>query len=174
VLNIMIERELVKRHGFKEYEVNPLYSPQSVIAEGSANFGIDLAFPGEERLAFERDVLFPIAGLDPAQAKALSEVGKATEELAGARMTLSKLYIDGKIDKPRFLELTQRYQLVGDKRAQQALAFLEQYRSYVINYAVGKDMVRDYVERGSPDAKTRWERMRHVLSDMVMPGDLVP
>jgi hypothetical protein len=173
VLNIMIERNLVRERAFKEYEVNPLYSPQSLIAEGSANFGIDLAFPGEERLVFERDVLFPLAGLDKAQAKALWEVRKATEELGGSRMTLARLYLDGKIDKAKATELFQRYQLVNAKRAAQGIAFIDQYRSYVINYYLGRQMVRDYVDRGSPDARTRWERMRHVLSDMVMPGDLV-
>ncbi|MBN8831320.1 MAG: hypothetical protein J0G94_12035 [Sphingomonadales bacterium] len=173
VLNIMIERKLVRQLGFREYEVNPLYSPQSLIAEGSANFGIDLAFPGEERLAFERDVLFPLAGLDKAQAQALWEIRKATEALGGSRMTLARLYLDGKIDKAKALELFQRYQLVNAQRAAQGIAFIDEYRSYVINYYLGREMVRDYVERGSPDADTRWERMRHVLSDMVMPGDLI-
>ena len=39
----------------------PLFSPQSLIAEGSANFGIDMAFPAAERVAYERDSLFPLA-----------------------------------------------------------------------------------------------------------------
>ena len=47
----------------------PLFSPQSLIAEGSANFGIDMAFPAAERVAFERDSLFPLAGLDPSLAE---------------------------------------------------------------------------------------------------------
>ncbi len=45
VLNLMIESKLVKGRGWREYEVNPLYAPQSLISEGSANAGIDLAFP---------------------------------------------------------------------------------------------------------------------------------
>ena len=36
-----------------------------------ANFGIEVAFPGDERVAFERDVLFPLAGLDPSTGGAL-------------------------------------------------------------------------------------------------------
>ena len=48
----------------KEFTVYPLFSPQSLIAEGTANYGIAVAFPGDERIS-ERTVLFPAAGLDP-------------------------------------------------------------------------------------------------------------
>ena len=45
--------------------VYPLFSPQSLIAEGTANYGIQVTFPGDERVEFEEKVLFPAAGLDP-------------------------------------------------------------------------------------------------------------
>ena len=60
---------LVRGRGWVELSVYPLFSPQSLIAEGSANFGIDMAFPSTERTAFERDSLFPLAGLNPAIAE---------------------------------------------------------------------------------------------------------
>jgi len=72
--NIMLERFLLKEKGWIEYSVYPLFSPMSVTAEGSANYGIDLAFPGDEKIAYERDVLFPIAGLDPAKAETLARL----------------------------------------------------------------------------------------------------
>ncbi|HSL68756.1 MAG TPA: hypothetical protein VK864_00875, partial [Longimicrobiales bacterium] len=65
VFNALLEHHLVRGRNWPEYSVYPLFSPQSLIAEGSANYGIDVAFPGEERVAFERDVLYPLAGLDP-------------------------------------------------------------------------------------------------------------
>jgi hypothetical protein len=42
--NMMLEHELVRGRGWPEYQVYPLFSPQSLIAEGSANYGIDIAF----------------------------------------------------------------------------------------------------------------------------------
>src|SRR6218665_3978739 len=54
VYNMLLERNLARGRGWVEFQVYPLYSPQSFIAEGSANYGIELAFPGAERLAFER------------------------------------------------------------------------------------------------------------------------
>ena len=65
VYNALLEQHLLRERGWVEFEVYPLFSPESLIAEGSANFGIEVAFPGAERTAFERDVLFPLAGLDP-------------------------------------------------------------------------------------------------------------
>ena len=65
VYNVLLEKNLVRDRGWVEFTVYPLFSPQSLIAEGSANFGIEVAFPGAERTAFERDVLYPIAGIDP-------------------------------------------------------------------------------------------------------------
>lgn len=178
VLNLLVEERLARAKGWKEYEVNPLYSPTSVLSEGSANYGIDLAFPGPERLAFERDVLYPLAGLDPKRAESYWQMQQMTEGLTGARLTIAKIYLDGAITRTKAVELTQRYLLLSPARAEQSVAFTDHYRSYVINYGWGKDLVRNYVERGAPvgsgpDAKTRWIRMEKILSEPTLPADLL-
>ena len=174
VLNLMVEERLARGKGWKEYEVNPLYSPTSVLSEGSANYGIDLAFPGPERLKFERDVLYPLAGLDPNTADAYWSMQQMTDALSGARLTIAKMYLDGEVSRAQALELTQKYLLLSPARAEQSVAFTDHYRSYVINYGWGKDLVRDYVERGNPDAETRWMRMEKILSEPTLPSDLLP
>lgn len=174
VLNLLVEERLARAKGWKEYEVNPLYSPTSVLSEGSANYGIDLAFPGPERLAFERDVLYPLAGLDPRTAKDYWDMQQMTEALTGARLTIAKMYLDGEIDRSKALELTQKYLLLSPARAEQSVAFTDHYRSYVINYGWGKDLVRGYIERGSTDPTTRWQRMEKILSEPTQPADLLP
>src|SRR6266571_4097780 len=65
VYNVLLEKNLLRDRGWIEFSVYPLFSPQSLIAEGTANYGIDVAFPRAERRAFERTVIFPAAGLDP-------------------------------------------------------------------------------------------------------------
>jgi hypothetical protein len=174
VLNLMVEQKLARDKGWKEYEVNPLYSPTSVLSEGSANYGIDLAFPGPERLAFERDVLYPLAGLDPKTAEAYWQMQQMTEALSGARLTIAKMYLDGEVTRGKALELTQKYQLLSPKRAEQQVAFTDHYRSYVINYGWGKDLVRAYIERGNTNRATRWRRMEKLLSEPTQPADLLP
>src|SRR5207249_2840876 len=52
----------VRDRGWVEFSVYALFSPQSLIAEGTANFGRDVAFPTKtERMKFEKEVLFPAA-----------------------------------------------------------------------------------------------------------------
>jgi hypothetical protein len=172
VLNLMIESKLVNQNRWTEYQVNPLYSPQSVISEGSANYGIDLAFPASEKLKFERDVLYPLAGLDPKSAQAYYDLNTATEELGGARLTIAKIYLDGEISRAQAVALTQKYLLVSAARAEQSVGFTDHYRSYVINYGWGKDLVRGFIERGAADDATRWQRMEQILSEPTLPSDL--
>ena len=174
VLNLMVESKLARANGWNEYEVNPLYSPTSVLSEGSANYGIDLAFPGPERLKFERDVLYPLAGLDPATAESFWQMQQMTEGLSGARLTIAKMYLDGEVTRTQALDLTQKYLLLSPARAEQSVAFTDHYRSYVINYGWGKDLVRAYIERGNPDQMERWRRMEKLLSEPTLPSDLLP
>jgi hypothetical protein len=54
--------------------------------------------------------------------------------------------------------------------------FIKKYRSYVINYNYGQDLVKDYIERNGGTAKApekRWELFDHLLSNPVNPADLV-
>ena len=84
VLNVLLEQRLTKGRGWIEYSVYPLYSPQSLIAEGSANYGIDLAFPGDDQLKFETATIYPLAGLPTADAANYLALRDAMKELAGA------------------------------------------------------------------------------------------
>ena len=67
----------MRERGWVEISMYPLFSPQSLIAEGSANFGIDMAFPAAARVAYERDSLFPLAGLDPSLAGPARRCGRS-------------------------------------------------------------------------------------------------
>ena len=52
-------------------------------------------------------------------------------------------------------------------RAEQRVKFIEQYRSYVINYNLGKDLVRAYVEKRVGKEKTparRWREFFGLIS----------
>lgn len=172
VLNMLLERNLAKRRGWIEFTVYPLYSPQSFIAEGTANYGIDLAFPGEQRLTFEAGTLYPLAGLDPATARAYFALGEAVKALAGARLTIDAMYLDGKIGRDQAVELARKYQLMSKARADQSISFAEHYRSYVINYGLGQDMAKAYVEGAGPGAAARWKAMEHIIGGPTVPGDL--
>lgn len=173
-LNMLLEQRLSKERGWIEFTVYPLYSPMSLIAEGSANFGIELAFPADEKEAFEREVLYPLAGLDPALAERDAQLQNARGALAGARLTIARDYLDGRIDRAEAVRLAQHYQLMSRERAEQSIAFTDKYRSYVINYGVGLDLVRQHVEAAGKTPQARWAAMERILSEPTLPADLVP
>lgn len=173
LLNMKLEEKLVKERGWAEFSVYPLYSPQSLIAEGSANYGIDLSFPGEAKAATERDVLMPIAGIAVPSDDRYWQLLKAIKRASGARLTIAQQYLDGEIDRPTAVTLTQKYLLVSAKRAEQSVSFTDQYRSYVINYGLGEAMVRAHVERGKPSREEMWRRMEQIVSEPTLPSDLV-
>ena len=171
-LNSLLERNLTRAKGWREFSVYPLYSPLSLIAEGSANYGIDLAFPGEQQLIYETRNLYPLAGLKTDEADEYLALQEAMKDLAGARFTIARDYLEGRIDRAEAERLTQRYQLVSAARAKQSTDFVDEYRSYVINYGLGEEMVRKWVEAQGPDAKTRWAAMARVISEPTLPSDL--
>ena len=170
--NILLERELARGLGWTEFMVYPLYSPQSFIAEGTANYGIELAFPGDERLAFETRNLYPLAGLPTADAARYLALQEAIQELSGARFTIARDYLEGRLTRAQAVDLAQRYQLISQARAEQSIAFTDQYRSYVINYGLGREMAKNHIEGAGPDPAARWAAMRRILSEPTLPSDL--
>ncbi|MBA3940348.1 MAG: hypothetical protein C0520_03965 [Sphingopyxis sp.] len=173
LLNMKLEEKLVKERGWSEFSVYPLYSPQSLIAEGTANYGIDLAFPESSKADTERDILMPIAEIAVPADDRYWQLLKAIKGASGARLTIAQQYLDGEIDRPTAVALTQKYLLVSPKRAEQSVSFTDQYRSYVINYGLGEAIVRRYIERGKPSREEMWRRMARIIGEPTLPADLL-
>lgn len=172
VLNTLLEQHLTNGRKWIEFSVYPLYSPQSLLAEGSANYGIELAFLGRERLTYETAKIYPLAGLPTAEAERYYELQNALQALQSARFTIARDLLEGRIDEAEAVRLTQRYLLVSPERARQLTDFTKEYRTYVINYGLGLDMVRADVEAAGPTPEARWKRMEQLLSEPTLPGDL--
>jgi hypothetical protein len=175
VYNALLEKNLVKDRGWIEYTVYPLFSPQSLIAEGTANYGIEVAFAPADRVRFEGDVLFPLAGLDPSRVAEYYAVLALVDRLSYAGNEAARQYLDGKVDRAAAIAWLEKYAMYTKPRAEQRLKFIEQYRSYVINYNLGKDLVRAYVERRMGRDKTparRWREFAALLSSPRLPSGL--
>ena len=167
VRNVLVESKLAKGRGWIEFTISPLFSPLSPVDEGSANFGIEVAFPGDERLAFEREVLYPLAGIDTAKAQSYAVLQKLLNELNYARNEAARRYLNGEISAREAAEWLSTYALMPGERARKLVAFFTEYRSYVINYYVGYDLVKEYVERrgGTGDRpEKRWEEFGALIS----------
>lgn len=165
--------KLFRQSGYVEYSVAPLFSPQGPLNEGGGDYGVELAFPGQERLQFEQATLYPLAGLDPATAPAFEAFNQAMRELDGVRLTVAQQYLDGHITRDKAIELLQHYQLMSRDRAAQNLDFIDHYRSYVINYVSGEDLVRAAANR-HPTTQARWQEYLRIISEPTLPADLRP
>ena len=175
IYNVLLEKHLVRDRGWPEFSVYPLFSPQSLIAEGTANYGLEVAFPGDERARFERETLFPLAGLDPATAERYSKVQRLANRLEYAGNEAARGYLNGTLTKQQAIDWLVRYNLYMRARAEQRIQFFDQYRSYVINYNLGQDLVRQYIERrgGTEDNPAkRWEEFEKLLASPRLPSGL--
>jgi hypothetical protein len=175
VYNTLLEKHLVKELGWMEFTVYPLFSPQSLIAEGTANFGIHVVFPGNSRVEFEKQVLFPLAGLDSSKADLYYKVLGLTNDLDYAVNEAARNYIDGKANNDQTVSYLMKYALLSKDRAKHMLSFIEKYGSYVINYNLGQEIVKDYIIRhgGTDDnPELRWKYFAYLLSMPMTPSGL--
>lgn len=165
---MLTEQNLVNTKGWMEYSIYPLFSPSSLIAEGSANYGIDVVFPGDKRIEFEKQHLFPIAGIDVDKANMFYEVQDLTSKLNYATNETARAYLNGDLSRENAIKQIEKYSLFTPQKAEQSLRFIEANRSYVINYNLGKDLVAKHVELlgGSySNPEKRWEVFKELLSN---------
>ncbi len=165
VFNALLEQDMVRKNAWLEFCIYPLYSPMSLLAEGSANYGIEVVFPHAERLQFEREVLFPLAGLDTAEVARYYQVQAVLQKLSYVGNWVAQRYLDGEIEAQQAVQDLMNYALSEQARAEQRLRFIDAHRAYVINYNLGQDLVQQYVdvETGEAGMEKRWQ----VLTDLL-------
>ena len=173
VWNVLVENELYN-NGWVEYSIIPLFSPFGLIAEGTANYGVKLAFPGDEKLKFEQEVLYPLAKLDPAQAIKLKELNELTAKLAHSSIAIAEQYLDGRINRDEAISLRQKYSLTSREKAEKSIRFTEQYRAYLVNYSLGQDIIANYIESRADTPKDRWELFEELLTWLKTASDMTP
>ncbi len=175
LFNILLEHRFVQERGWTEFTIYPLFSPESLIAEGTANFGIEVAFPGDARARFDRDVVMPLAGVPVEKADDHAAVIRLLAQLSYAGNEAARAYLNGTIDRAAAVAWLTKYALMSPARAEQRTRFMDAYRSYVINYNLGQDMVRRHVEAhgGTADRPDlRWQLFLALLQSPRLPSGL--
>ncbi len=175
VYNSLIEKDLYKKRGWVEFSVYLLFSPQSLIAEGTANYGIKVAFPGDSQIKFEQKVLFPLAGLNSKDVAKYYQILNLTKQLSFADNEAARNYLNKKWEKEKTINWLIKYSLSTKERAEKSINFYDKYRSYVINYNVGQKIVGDYILKNggiadNPDL--RWKLFERILSTPQTPSGL--
>jgi hypothetical protein len=166
----LIESELVIKRGWVEFSFIPLHGPIATIAEGAANYGVDLAFSRDERIEYESSVILPMAGLENDNLELYYRYFDLLDQLNFARNEVARRYLYEGMPKENAIVWLMEFGLETRGTASQRLDFIEAMRTYVINYNYGKTLVREYVEAKSElDKDTRWGVFEEVLTSPIQP-----
>ncbi|MGE0449565.1 MAG: hypothetical protein AB7Q29_08275 [Vicinamibacterales bacterium] len=122
------------RRGLRELEAVPLFTPASFAAEALANDAAALLFTDEERLAFERDVLFPLAGLAPGEASAHVRAARLLARLRPAIAEAVVRYLRGDYDYVEAAWALEETALMQHPEA--TLGFVHQFRGLALAYVI--------------------------------------
>ena len=174
VYNLLSERDRLKGKGWAEAQIVPLYSPSGPIMEGAGNYGLELAFPGPERVDFEARALYKLIGVDPPK-----EYTPDSAQLRAARRTLdnanihaAREYLDGRMSREDAVAFLMKFNHDSESRARQRMDFADKYRGYVINYTLGQYVIADYVEARVAGGEDPWDVFKYILDTPLMISDL--
>ena len=85
------------------------------------------------------------------------------KQLHYATNEAARRLINGEIDENAAVQWLQKYAVMQPLFAQLQIKFIKRYRSYVINYNLGEDMVRRYIEKRSGANR---HRLRGILPQL--------
>ncbi|MFH1052353.1 MAG: hypothetical protein V1779_15640 [bacterium] len=176
VYHSLIEEKFVKQNGWIEFTVYPLFSPLAVLSEGLANYGIEVAFPDSERIKFEKEVLFPLAGISNEKADEYYKILDLVGKLDYSSVNVARDYLDNKISKEEAIGKIMKAKLRAKNHAETNIRFFEQYRSYIITYYIGEELCRNWIElkieKTKVPAKMKWKYFKEILTTPYLPSDL--
>ena len=170
----LLDTHLVQGRGWMEFSILPLYSPLALVAEGIAEYGSYDLLTGDKRLEFERSVLFPLLEIDPAEAETYDKIMELKSALDGAIVEGARRYLDGQMDDDQTRQWLRRYSLMAPGAETSLIRFIDRHRSYLINYTVGRQLIKDYITRhgGATDPTQRWTLFQTLLSTPQTPSAL--
>jgi hypothetical protein len=135
----------------------PMYSPLTFRTEGAAAYAVELAFPGDSRLAFERE-LCQLAGVPDADLERYLLVARLVDRLRWLQVDVARRYLDGHLEFVRAARTLEDEALLPEASAEAMLKFFNRFRTYSVTYTAGFDAVEQAV--GASDEPSRWRAFR--------------
>ncbi len=166
------EVRLYRQLGQKEESIFLVGTPQCLIAEGLADFGLEILFGVDgfdvvSRLMINRGISYPD--------QELKEVRSAFEILSNLRANAAwDLHQDG-VPPEAVVEMLERDALLSRPRAEKSVEFLTDptWRAYITCYVEGYQLVRSFVGRPESVSEVlRIERFKRLVTEQVVPKDL--
>ncbi|TXS92058.1 hypothetical protein FV139_15140 [Parahaliea maris] len=145
-----------------------LRTPQSALREATANLGVDLLFTTDERLAFESQVLLPLAGVDSMQLDTHHRINRLLAELAPYAIPVLAQYHDGTLSAAVAIRQLERQALVSNPV--ELLEFVDHYGAYSAAYTTARAPLLQRLSLGAGANKTDWR----ALTALFQQGSLAP
>lgn len=165
-----MDRQLYRARGWPEFGVGIDSDPLVPVAEAVAEYGVGLAFPVEERIAFERDVLFPLAGLSMTDEAQWRAYHRARSDLLGASATIARDVLTGALDNEGAEQALIRYRLQTPQAAEHTVRMIRGFGSYLIASDFGWYAV-DRTMRGR-DAAEQWRLLQRLQREPMLLDDI--
>jgi hypothetical protein len=173
VYNLLVDKRFLQELGWIEFQLQPLFAPAMLIHEGSANYAVDLAFPGDESVTFQRDVLAPLAGINAESVEIWNKYVVLSGQLGShAASATAQRYIDGEITRDEAVQERIKYGLRTPREAERNVRFVEDVRSYVLNYSLGEEIVSTYIDSRSSSEDDKWDAFERLINELPAASDL--
>jgi len=167
---VNLDDALSRGRGWREFDVEIEDGPQFAVAESVAEYGVGLTFPVEERIAFQRDVLYPLAGLRMQNVDAWRAYISARPDVLGATATVARDHLSGAIDQQTAHRLFVRYRLQTPTAATQMLKMLDVFGSLVIASDFGWYTMDRAMQGKSVDEQ--WRLFRQIEREPMLLDDV--
>lgn len=153
--------------GWIEHTLALRYSPRGFLVDAAAAIAADVAFPGADRLAFERDVLYPLAGLDPAGAADYDAVRPWIAALEAAHAQAASLYLGGELDAGQAAAWLAEKALLAPADAERAIRRIDALRAGVLADVVARSTLRSHVTANGTAAPGEvWRRYEALITGL--------
>ncbi len=156
----------------------PLFSPQSLIAEGSVRImALMYVFPVRRKTNLQKNTCFHSAALSILPKPTLIlHWGALQVQLNYSRNEVARGILNKTMTNEEALRWLMEYGLMSQAGAAKSISFIQANRSYVICYNYGQDLVGNYIESKGGTLNNpgkRWELFEWLLSNPVVPSNLI-
>ncbi len=138
-----------------------LRSPEAILREAAGDYGVNLAFTYEERLAFERDVLFPLAGLDTGELETYLQVHELVKGMATTTVPILQEYGDEQLPRNAAAVALESDSLVAGPMA--LLDFIDQFSAYSVGYTLAEQRLSNYMAAQNSGPNEQWVLLQSIL-----------
>lgn len=164
----LIEDKLVRRRGWREFTVGPLYSPFSLVNEGMAKCATDMILTPAEQVALCREVIAPAAGLARLDFTRLAAYLKASRHADDLATEAARRYLKGSMSAGE-AEAFLAHHNADPGRSAGTIGFARRFGAYALTYVMGQRLIERAVGRG----RDRSRRYFGLFGRPLTPGALL-